>query len=222
MIQMQSSDVAGDLHRQGWATRSVAANEDVILAATRELGHTLGNQSPGRAGAMLEIVVPTHIGQAYSKSLSSRHGLDSLPLHVEQSHRPRPCRFVILGCLDPGRPAVATTLLDHRELGFTTDEIAALAGAALLVRSGRRSFYSTIIPPSAEFFRFDADCMEAVDERGRSAMSTVEERIARAEPVRHDWRRGDILVIDNWRMLHGRASAQGASGRRLARVMING
>jgi alpha-ketoglutarate-dependent taurine dioxygenase len=37
----------------------------------------------------------------------------------------------------------------------------------------------------------------------------------------HDWLRGGVLVIDNWRMLHGRGiDNQTAPGRLLLRAMV--
>jgi hypothetical protein len=211
----------GDLRQHGWAVQPIAADDAGVLAAMRELGRALGRPLAGRAGALLEIVVPTRIGEAWSRSLSARHGLAILPLHVESSHRTRPCRYVVLGCLAPGSPSVATTLLDRHKLEFTPAEAALLAGAAVLVRSGRRSFYSTILSRDAAYLRFDAGCMEAVDARGRAAMRLMDERLAETRPIRHEWIEGQILVIDNWRMLHGRASAELATGRRLARMMID-
>jgi hypothetical protein len=134
----------------------------------------------------------------------------------------RPCRYVVFGCLEPGVPPVATILLDRHAVDFSPDERSLLRNAAILVRSGRRSFYSSILPASEEYLRFDTGCMEAVDDRGRAAIGMIEDRLSQSSPVHHHWRAGDILVIDNWRVLHGRASAIGSLGRRLARIMIDG
>lgn len=216
-----ATGIAADLVEAGWIHLSVHATDDDVLPALSELGDRLGMRASGRAAATLEVVAPRTVQQAHPRSLSSLHGLGSLPLHVELSHRVRPCRYVLLGCLDPGAPGVATTLLDRRTLDLTADETALLKGAPVLVRSGRRSFYSTIMPADGEYLRYDQACMEPVDERGRAAMRLVEERLARCPPERHDWRAGDILIIDNWRVLHGRASASAAAGRRLARILVD-
>ncbi|MDO9461534.1 MAG: TauD/TfdA family dioxygenase, partial [Alphaproteobacteria bacterium] len=64
-------------------------------------------------------------------------------------------------------------------------------------------------------------CIEAVDARGRAALKLVEERLTGCTPQSHEWRRGDILVIDNWRVLHGRGPSGNGSGRRLARILID-
>ncbi|TIM09409.1 TauD/TfdA family dioxygenase [Mesorhizobium sp.] len=102
------------------------------------------------------------------------------------------------------------------------NERALLRSAAVLVRSGRRSFYSTFLPEGEEYLRFDVGCMEAVDDRGREAIRMLEDRLAQSSPVEHHWQTGEILVIDNWRALHGRARTGVAVGRRLLRIMIDG
>ncbi|MER9606470.1 TauD/TfdA family dioxygenase [Mesorhizobium sp. M0243] len=112
-------------------------------------------------------------------------------------------------------------LLDWRTLGFSPDELHLLEGAPILVRTGRRSFYSTILSPDRAFLRYDPGCLEAVDERGQAALRLVEHRLTGGSPEVHRWRQGDILVIDNWRVLHGRGPTDQGSGRRLARVLID-
>ena len=181
----------------------------------------LGTRAAGRAGAFEEVVQPQRCDEAHPRSLSAQHGLNSLPFHVELSHRLRPCRYLLLGCIDPGTPSAVTMLLDWRTLGFSTEEFQILESAPVLVRSGRRSFYSTVLPSDRAFLRYDPGCLRAVDERGRSALSLVERRLALASPKTHEWEQGDILIIDNWCVLHGRAPSQHGSGRHLARVLVD-
>ncbi len=112
-------------------------------------------------------------------------------------------------------------LLDWRTLGFSPKELRLLEGAPLLVRAGRRSFYATVLPPGHDFLRYDPGCLEAIEERGRTALRLVESRLGGGTPEIHEWRQGDILIIDNWRLLHSRGPADDGSGRQLARILID-
>ncbi|KCZ97681.1 conjugal transfer protein TrbG/VirB9/CagX [Hyphomonas polymorpha PS728] len=141
-------------------------------------GDRLGRRVRGRAGALEEVVEPRHIDEAHPRSLSARYGLGALPFHVELSHRTRPCRYILLGCIDPGSPPAPTMLLEWRTLGFSREELNLLEEAPVLVRAGRRSFYSTILAMGGAFLRYDPGCLEAVDERGQRALRLVEDRIA--------------------------------------------
>ena len=212
----------GLLAKRGWFRHSgEAMHHGSILREMGQVGDRLGRRVRGRAGALEEVVEPRHLDEAHPRSLSARYGLGALPFHVELSHRTRPCRYVLLGCIDPGSPSAATMLLDWRTLGFSREELSLLEEAPLLVRAGRHSFYSTILARGGAFLRYDPGCLEAVDERGQRALRLVEDRIVGAPTDEHHWHQGDILIIDNWRVLHGRSPSDRGSGRRLARILID-
>lgn len=219
---LATSELMRGLDETGWATASIDGDEEVTLESLEMLGDQLGSLVHGRGGSKVETIVPTLRERAHLRSLSAAHGLDPLPLHVELSHRIQPCRFVAFACLDPGVPSVATTILDRRAMDFSAEERALLRNAVVFVRSGRRSFYSSILPADERFLRFDTGCMEAIDAAGCRAIEMVEDRLARCAPVQHHWHPGDILVLDNWRVLHGRGSAEGCFGRRILRILIDG
>ncbi|MCM3420865.1 TauD/TfdA family dioxygenase [Sphingopyxis alaskensis] len=221
-IVSDPEQVLGPLFESGWSLHSSEAETpDKILQEMVKLGDRLGTRVAGRAGQLGEVVQPIVADEAHPRSLSARYGLGALPFHTELSHRPRPCRYLLLGCVDPGSPAAATILLDWRRLGFAREELALLEEVPVLVHTGRRSFYSTILAPGGAFLRYDPGCLEPLDERGRKAMQLVENRATRAPSYAHHWRRGDVLIIDNWRVLHGRSPSDHGSGRRLARILID-
>jgi hypothetical protein len=82
-----------------------------------KLGDRLGIRVAARAGSLQEVIQPHGTNDAHPRSLSARYGLDTLPFHTELSHRTRPCRYLLLGCIDPGSPPAATMLLDWKSLG---------------------------------------------------------------------------------------------------------
>ncbi|HCL66755.1 MAG TPA: hypothetical protein DIC56_18345 [Rhizobium sp.] len=212
----------GSLAERGWSLHCTeGADADATVSELGKLGDCLGTRVAGRAGSFGEVIEPRGADDAHPRSLSARYGLDALPFHTELSHRTRPCRYLLLGCIDPGSPAAATMLLDWQTLGLSPEELDLLEGTPVLVRSGRRSFYSTILAPGGAFLRYDPGCLEPVDQRGRIALALIENRIAGASSEAHHWREGDILIIDNWRVLHGRSPSDRGSGRRLARILID-
>ncbi|CUJ49197.1 TauD/TfdA family dioxygenase [Achromobacter kerstersii] len=214
--------VLADLAKHGWAQHVTAGvDADAVVGELDRFSSLLGTRIEGRAGALLEVIRPQTVEEAHPRSLSARYGLSALPFHIELSHRPRPCRYVLLGCIEPGQRTTVTMLLDWRTLGFAPEELRLLEDAPILVRTGRRSFYSTMLSSDRGFLRYDPGCLEAIDDRGQAALQLVERRLAEAVPELHYWRRGDILIIDNWRVLHGRGPSEQGSGRRLARVLID-
>jgi hypothetical protein len=163
--------ILASLAQRGWVRHRASNNvADSVLEEIRALGDLLGPRAVGRASATEEIVRPQAAHEAHPRSLSAQYGLNPLPLHAELSHRPRPCRYLLLGCIKPGSPTAVTRLLDWRALYFSRDELSLLESAPLLVRTGRRSFYATVLPPDRTFLRYDPGCLQAVDKRGRSAL----------------------------------------------------
>jgi hypothetical protein len=210
------------LAERGWTWHVPRSRDrDTVLSEIRQIGDMLGTRAVGRADAYEEMVRPQTPIRAHPRSLSSRYGLGALPFHVELSHRPRPCRYLLLGCLDAGTSNAATTLVDWRTFGFTSDELGLLEDAPILVRTGRRSFYSTVLPRDHSFLRYDPACVEAVDKRGHSALRLLEQRLSIGSPHVHRWCQGDVLIIDNWRILHGRGPSDHDTDRCLARILID-
>lgn len=214
--------IDASLAERGWATH-MTVNDDAqaIVGELNWIGDMLGTQIPGRTGVLDEVLKPQAFDEAHPRSLSGKFGLNALPFHVDLSHRLHPCRYILLGCLNPGCPSAETMLLDWRTIGFSSEELDLLKAAPLLVRNGRRSFYSTILSRNCTFLRYDPGCMEAIDERGRTALDIIQNRLAASQPEFYKWHRGDIMIIDNWRMLHGRTSTVSGSGRRIARILID-
>ena len=211
-----------DLQSQGWCR--IAAEwigEADVWTAVDRIAESLGRPAGGRAGADSEMLMPRTRAQSHARSQSATHGLGAWPVHVELSHRLIPCRYVVLGCMDPGRPTCATTTVEWGSAGFTPDETKLLKAAPLLVRNGRASFYSTALPADGRFLRWDAECIEPVDARGYEAIEVLTRRLSSLTVEKHLLEAGEILAIDNWRLLHGREAAPVDSGRRLLRRLVH-
>jgi hypothetical protein len=222
MTAISQQPLLAMLAQRGWVRRVTEnANGDTLLDEMRRIGDVLGARAGGRGGALEEVLRPHYSEDAHPRSLSAQYGLNALPFHAEQCHRTRPCRYLLLGCIAPGSPSSATMLIDWRTLDFSSEELNFLAGAPIFVRTGRRSFYSTILPADRAFLRYDPGCIEAADERGRRALRLVEHRLAHCSPDTQQWWRGDILIIDNWRILHARGPSDHNSARQLARILID-
>ena len=179
--------ILAGLRKRPWLKLRAPRDDNEVWGTLRRIGALLGSQVPGRFSVTEETVTPLSTTQARPRSLSSKHGFSPLPFHVELSHRTQPCRYLLLGCLGAGNVSVATTLIDWQTLSFSNEEVALLRSAPVLVRTGRRSFYSTLLPPNEQYLRYDRACMEPVCLRGEQAMRLIEVRLAQCEPARHHW-----------------------------------
>jgi Taurine catabolism dioxygenase TauD, TfdA family len=204
----------------GWRCYHTSAESSEALAEVLlAIAKRLGNAIPGRRGEQVELIVPLEASAAEERSLSAAYGLGELPMHIDTAHHLLPARFVLIGCADPGHSNAGTRLLETKKLAFSESELALISSAPVLVRTGKRSFYSTILDRTRPFLRYDPGCLEPLDSRGKDALSIVHQAIEKANVCTHDWSRGEVLIIDNWKTLHGRTSAA-ADGRLLLRVSV--
>jgi hypothetical protein len=71
--------------------------------------------------------------------------------------------------------------------------------------------------------RYDLACMRPASKRGKLMAERLEALIASSAPERLSWERGQLLVIDNYRMLHARGPAVVTDKDRvLIRILVGG
>lgn len=159
-----------------------------------------------------------------SNTYSGNYGLGTFPLHTDMAHWHVPPRFLMLRCLQ-GSTAVPTILMDGlaiiEQIGETALTRAlvkprrAVQGKRLLLRLYERDLCGPCL-------RWDEKYILPASPAGERGMSQFRAALA-AAPCRdvHLARAGDTLVLDNWRMLHGRGSVPfDALNRTIARAYL--
>ncbi|TDX67640.1 TfdA family taurine catabolism dioxygenase TauD [Methylosinus sp. sav-2] len=216
------SDLAHRVCELGWLPMRASLSHDRFGDEILSLARTLGEPCVGRNGRLLERLAPRESSKANTNSLSATHGVSAFPLHIDGAHKPGPPRFVILACERPGSLPVPTILARFDALDLTSAERHQCETAPFLIRNGRRSFYSTILDTSRPFLRFDQGCMTALSEAASDVFRTIAARLVKLGPTVIEWAAGDILIVDNWRVLHGRGlpSSTASTDRRLIRVSV--
>lgn len=202
----------------GWAMYDLTGSSQAELCASLEnIGAAIGKLVPGRNARMLEFLRPLAIEEAAPRSLSKLYGRGQQPWHTDLAHRLCPARFVLLACVHPGSAAVVTELSDTRA---SLEPCLAEGGNSepFLVRGGRNSFYATVLDQRSGRLRYDPACMSPTSSAGSRMAQAISSRQATTAV---EWKRGRILILDNWRMLHRRQDASDAADRVLARVYVS-
>jgi hypothetical protein len=223
VVQLTDKEnLAGRVLRDGWFKSTVTEMGHDMRSAPENIAKLLGNAVTGRAGQKIEPLTPVPRASANTKSLSAVHGLGSFPMHTDGAHQLQPPRFVVLVCASPGMSPVPTTLIRFRDLRVTASERTRLEATPFLVRNGRRSFYSTICSPSRMFIRYDAGCMMPQGSEGEASIKLIADRASGVGVTLVHWRTGDVLIIDNWSVLHGRGLgiSETSFDRKLLRVSV--
>lgn len=209
-----------DLHRAGWVKYNcLARSVEGLAAELTELSETLGPIARGRAGQKIESLSPVYADDAHARSLSSRYGVSRFPLHVNGAHQVAPPRYLALACVNEGKYPTPTLLADFDRKEIPSRLLAAAHSSVFRVRNGRRSFFASVLDRSRPFVRFDPGCMIPVNAAGEDTFAALSD-ILGAKAISIDWSVGDVLVFDNWRLLHGRGGegAVASTDRQLLRA----
>lgn len=211
------------LKSRGWVTFDLLATAESDLCTQMfELAIGLGTPVATRSGGSIcDTLLPTEAKAANPRSLSRVHAFGEFPLHIDTAHWFTPCRYVMLACVSPGSANRPTLLMDTLRLPLTEYQSKLVHNTPLRVTNGRNSFFSTILSKSRKFVRFDPGCMTPTTPEGGKALAILERQNwpDYIETIR--WKSGMVLVIDNWRMLHGRSQADCPDpNRRLLRISI--
>jgi alpha-ketoglutarate-dependent taurine dioxygenase len=214
------SGLSERLQQHGWVLLGSNSSRGLGNRMT-DIARHLGTIADGPTARTIQTIAPRDQGAAPVSSLSHQFGLGPFPLHNDTAHWTLPCRYVILACAEVGSVRAPTLLADAHDPGFSDDERLLLHSSTFLVRNGGKSFYASLLDSRRRFIRFDPGCMEPMTTASVTAMQLYGMRRQRSRVIACDWEEGNVLIIDNWRMLHGRGNDVPADPqRRLLRVYV--
>lgn len=214
---------AADLNSQGWSEVTITAScekafERELLSLSMQLGVPVASRT---RGDLVEKLTPISRERAKPRSLSKKFGLDSFPLHTDCAHWTKPPRFLILASRANDSSGTLTILLDTRGLKYLAGEKQDVLEGLFLASNGRHSFFCSIQDVENSCTRFDPGCMRPRNDSAVRAMRayTANRHIDRLYEVY--WSAGQVMIIDNWRVLHGRTSiVPSTNNRELWRVLV--
>lgn len=194
----------------------------------RELLETGFLLVPYNAGAKL-VILASRLGDiashrvlrareseaAPADTLTARHGLGVFPMHTDGAAQPIPPRWLVMRALTPTK--TATFLYD------ATPAVLDPANSSLLRRpwavtpgGARPAFYAPILQPLSCGWRirYNRACMRPTAGTVDPACMTL------LTGLEHRWQLGEVLIIDNWRMLHARGPVATEESRQLERMAV--
>ncbi len=182
-----------------------------------ELSKKLGKPVESRmGGSLIDRLSPKRKVDSNRNSLSNVHQLNSFPLHSDTAYYKIPVKYILLYCKNPGTGGRPTYLYDTHKLIYKYDELRLkLANVIFKVINGRNSFLTTIYNPEIDFFRLDRDCMRFISPEGEDLFKEVDNLIHKEDIEEINWNTNDLLIIDNWRYLHGRGRSKTKDYERL-------
>ena len=186
-----------ELSARGYAQLHDVESIEHALSGTESLGPLLPLN-----GQRVQRLVPKEREAAKSNSFSRQHGRSAFPLHTDTAFWDEPARFIVL--FSSVMSHCATRVLSAND----TDDLMARArcnNPVFLRNTVRGAVYSHPCGDATELNAlYDPCCMTAVN----VAAQEFEQEALKAGERSHRlcWRGNTALVIDNWRVMHGRES----------------
>lgn len=174
----------------------------------------------------VQVLTLREQGDSTPNTYSGNYGKREFPLHSDLAHWVLPPRYLLLRCVT-GVAGVMTRLLDSRDL---ISAIGALPLTRTLVQprrplAGRRSLLRLLDSRDGRgrFFRWDSLFVEPATPTSEETFEAVAQYLRTATAAEYSLIAcGDTLLIDNWRMIHGRSAATASeSTRRVERVYLD-
>ena len=189
--------------------------------STINIANKIGSPALIDGLSKVERLTPSEKNEAKKNQYSGIFGTAKFPLHTDLSHWAKPPHYLLLRCIAP-EENVATTLLtfDNAVEGLHPAEL-------------RRALFQPRRPilgkkPLLNFFdgikfRWDSEFLQPVNNEGK----IVRDRMLSCHIFNKEKRifltkKFDTLIIDNWKMLHGRTAVQSNSKSRIIeRIYLN-
>ena len=210
--QLGTNDLATALSRQGFAF-APRYRPDLGTATTASL---LGVPEEIQGIPAVQILTPKTVEESTPNVYSGNFGLTAFPLHTDLAHWFRPPRFLLLRCLR-GDSRVASCILPWTQAlkGFAQSKATRARFRPRRARNG----HLYLLPFCVTSFgvalrRWDSLFLEPDN---TEAAELARHIALRTEPVTKVVLRhlGDTLIVDNWRVLHGRTAVSLPKSTRL-------
>jgi len=170
---------------------------------------------------LVQTLTPRLKENEHENTYSGNYGLNEFPFHTDLAHWHVPPRYLFLRCVFPA-DNVATKLIDSHNV--ENEEIIDLfCRAHFRPRKRLDGKFNLLKILHEDIFRWDSIFIEPTNKLGKRLKICIEELLDSLPPQEVFLSsKGDCLLIDNWRMLHGRGSIDRKSmNRKIERVYFN-
>lgn len=189
-------NILSELSAHGYAQLQDIESIEHALSVTEGLGPLLPLN-----GAVVQELLPREKEGVQSNSFSRRYGRGVFPLHTDTAFWERPARFVVIFSAVASRGA--TRVLSLKDTRYLM-ESARRSNPIFLRQTTRGEIYSHPWDGVEISALYDPCYMLPVNKEARDFQEATLEAGERSQ--RLDWCGAAVLIMDNWRVMHGRDS----------------
>ena len=229
---LKQRHIAIRLHQDGYVLLPRWRQDETTIAIGRSIGSIVDVKALLPLGNIptVQTLTPCRKSSTPKSRYSGIYGLGEFPLHTDLAHWAVPPRYLMLRC-QKGAQTTATRLLESTALASAAGT-ATLRQALVRPRRTLRALPSdilSILPLSfcmggVSGVRWDSTFLVPMNEAASQIAGIMQNKTwcsSKGMSLTLT-ERGDTLLLDNWRFLHGRSSISAKDiGRRLDRIYLS-
>jgi hypothetical protein len=201
------------LEQYGWTVAQNVASQSELL----ELASAIGRPKASPTGKLIRSLIPRLASESTVQTLSAKYGTGRFPLHTDTAFWPVPCRYLVFRAVGDIRRA--TTILSFARLleTFGTKFRGLAERSIWLARTPGRAFYCSMIFKVGQksCWRYDSQCMFPVNNAASEVADILNLGMSGIGETDLEWSEGIAVVMDNWKVLHGRGPMPFGEQRRI-------
>ena len=212
--------VLAELELDGFSLRPALAPNSSTAEVAHALGRVINPEAllPNGGISTIQSLRPKSASDSGPNRYSGHYGFGAFPLHTDLAHWAVPPRYLLLRCV-VGTNDVFTCVLSWKPIIEVMG--AAKLRKAVFTPRRHRIGYSGLVRAMAyhgpnEILRWDPIFLRPLTQTAKvlasamlgTAWNKLASRVLLCQP-------GDTLLIDNWRMLHGRGAVPMQSATRI-------
>jgi alpha-ketoglutarate-dependent taurine dioxygenase len=193
----------------------------VTTASTLDVVQAIGHAFKVPTMPLVQTLTPRLKENEQENTYSGNFGVDEFPFHTDLAHWYIPPRYFFLRCIVPA-PGVDTKLIDSKNVCDGLESVV-LSRAHFKPRKRLDRTANILKVKDGEIFRWDSIFIEPSNHNAEKLSVLIEDGIRSAKCIKLSLdKKGECLLIDNWRMLHARGAIGGDSmDRKIERVYFS-
>lgn len=180
----------------------------------QEIGEQFGGILAVPSMPLVQTLTPRKREVEPGNTYSGNFGYDEFPAHTDMAHWFTPPRFIVMRCRVPDE-SVATTVVKASKVlpDFRTSQ----AKRSLFKPRRRLDFKSYLLRVSEpHLYRWDSLFIRPASDSAKALKAEIELKLKTV--VRDSFsfsREGQVLILDNWAVLHGRTNVPSPKSERV-------
>ena len=189
--------------------------------STIQFALTIGSIIDVSPLSLVQTLIPRKKEDSQSNTYSGNYGIKFFPMHTDLAHWYLPPRYLLLRCIVPAHN-VATNIINLNDI--LKEEMKELVRSALFRprRKLNNKMYLLTLQQK-DLFRWDSIFLKPANKAGIILKNIIEDRIKTIKESKiFLCESGDSLLIDNWKVMHGRDRIPNNSfNRKIERIYLS-